>query len=60
MLLVAAEMIGAQSGLGAFILTTGNLMLPDRLLAGATVLSLLGLAFAWLLGRAERALLKWR
>jgi len=43
-LVVAAEMIGAQVGIGAFVLTAGNLMQTDQLIAGVFVLSLLGLA----------------
>lgn len=42
-LLVAAEMIGAEFGIGAFILATGNLMRTDQLMAGVTLLSVLGL-----------------
>ena len=34
LLVVAAEMIGAQYGIGAFVLTAGNLMQTDQLLAG--------------------------
>ena len=59
-LLVAAEMIGAEHGVGAFILQAGNLMQTDQLVAGVVVLSLLGLAISALLGRLERALLRWR
>lgn len=59
-LLVAAEMIGAERGIGAFVLSAGNLYDTDSLLAGIVVLSLLGLAVAWLIGRLERALLSWR
>lgn len=59
-LLVAAEMIGAEHGVGAFILQAGNLMQTDQLVAGVVVLSLLGLAISTLLGRLERALLRWR
>src|ERR1700758_2478503 len=59
-LLVAAEMIGADRGIGAFVLSAGNLYDTDNLLAGIVVLSLLGLAVSWLIGRAERALLAWR
>jgi len=59
-LLVAAEMIGAEHGVGAFILRAGNLMQTDQLVAGVVVLSLLGLAIGYLLGRLERALLRWR
>ncbi|MGE0714592.1 MAG: ABC transporter permease [Alphaproteobacteria bacterium] len=59
-LVVAAEMIGADSGLGAFVLTAGNLMRTDQLLAGVVVLSALGLAAAGLVSAAERLLLRWR
>ena len=59
-LLVAAEMIGAERGIGAFVLSAGNLYDTDNLLAGIVVLSLLGLAVSWLIGRAERLLLAWR
>jgi ABC-type nitrate/sulfonate/bicarbonate transport system permease component len=59
-LLVAAEMIGAERGIGAFVLQAGNLYDTDNLLAGIVVLSLLGLAIAWVIGRLERLLLRWR
>ena len=45
LLLVAAEMIAAQVGIGALILHYGDLMITDRLMAGVIVLSLLGLVF---------------
>ena len=60
LLVVAAEMIGAENGIGAFVLSAGNLNLTDHLLAGVTLLSLLGLAIAWLLGRIESWVLRWR
>jgi ABC-type nitrate/sulfonate/bicarbonate transport system permease component len=59
-LLVAAEMIGAEYGIGAYILLAGNLMALDQLVAGVTILSVLGLSVSWLIGRAERFLLRWR
>jgi NitT/TauT family transport system permease protein len=59
-LVVAAEMIGAQYGIGAFILSAGNLNQIDHLLAGVTLLSLLGLAVSVVLGAVERAVLRWR
>ena len=59
-LLVAAEMIGADRGIGAFVLSAGNLYDTDNLLAGIVVLSLLGLAVAWVIGLLERMLLAWR
>jgi NitT/TauT family transport system permease protein len=59
-LLVAAEMIGADRGIGAFVLSAGNLYDTDDLLAGIFVLSIIGLAVSWVLGRIERVLLAWR
>jgi taurine transport system permease protein len=60
LLLVAAEMIGAQHGVGAFILFAGNLMLTDQLLAGVVILSVLGLTFNTILTAIERRFLRWR
>jgi NitT/TauT family transport system permease protein len=60
LLVVAAEMIGAQYGLGAFLLTAGNLMQSDNLMAGVIVLSILGLSFGAVLSLVERWLLSWR
>jgi len=59
-LLVSAEMIGAQYGIGAFVLQAGNLMLTDQLLAGVVILSILGLAIGTGLGQLEKRLLRWR
>jgi ABC-type nitrate/sulfonate/bicarbonate transport system permease component len=59
-LLVAAEMIGAEYGVGAFILMAGSLFATDQLLAGVAILSAMGLIVGWLIGRAERWLLRWR
>lgn len=59
-LVVAAEMIGAQTGIGAFVLAAGNLMQTDQLLAGVVLLSLLGLGISAAISSAERWLLRWR
>ncbi|MDP4594409.1 MAG: ABC transporter permease [Beijerinckiaceae bacterium] len=59
-LLVAAEMIGAEYGVGAYVLMAGNLMATDQLIAGVAILSCLGLTVGWLIGRAERFFLRWR
>ena len=59
-LLVAAEMIGAEYGIGAYVLLAGNLMATDQLIAGVAMLSVLGLIVSWLIGRAERHFLSWR
>lgn len=59
-LLVAAEMIGADRGIGAFVLQAGNLYDTDNLLAGIVVLSGIGLCVSWVLGCLERVWLRWR
>lgn len=59
-LLVAAEMIGAERGIGAFVLTAGNLMQTDQLIAGVVVLAALGFTISQVIGLAERRLLRWR
>lgn len=59
-LLVAAEMIGAEKGIGAFVLAAGNLYDTDNLLAGIVLLSAMGLAASWVIGRLEKWLLRWR
>lgn len=59
-LLVAAEMIGAEYGIGAYVLLAGNLMATDQLVAGVAMLSILGLTVSWLIGRLEKRVLRWR
>ena len=59
-LLVAAEMLGAEHGIGAYILQAGSLYDLNRLFAGVTILSLLGLVISTVLGWVERRLLAWR
>lgn len=60
LLVVSAEMIGAQFGIGAFLLTAGNLMQSDDLMAGVAVLSMLGLGFGAVISAIERVFLGWR
>ncbi len=59
-LMVSAEMIGADRGLGTFLLTAGNLMQTDKLMAGIVVVATIGLCISGLLTIVERALLSWR
>ena len=59
-LLVAAEMLGAEYGIGAYILEAGSLYDLERLFAGVTILSLLGVGVNWTIGRIERRVLRWR
>ena len=60
LLVVSAEMVGAEKGIGAFVLQAGNLMQTDQLLAGVVVLSLLGLVVAPAIGALGRRFVGWR
>jgi ABC-type nitrate/sulfonate/bicarbonate transport system permease component len=60
LLVVSAEMIGAEYGIGAFVLQAGNLMQTDQLLAGVVILSVFGLAVGRLINWLETRLLHWR
>ncbi|MDO4642305.1 MAG: ABC transporter permease [Cardiobacteriaceae bacterium] len=59
-MLVVAEMMNADQGIGAYIASAGQLYQMDQLLAGVTLLSLLGLVLSWLLGICEHWILRWR
>ncbi|MDX5402344.1 MAG: ABC transporter permease [Rhodobacterales bacterium] len=59
-LLVAAEMLGARYGIGAYILEAGSLYDLERLFAGVVILSALGVLTSGAIGWAERRLLSWR
>ena len=59
-LLVAAEMLGAEHGVGAYILEAGSLYDLERLFAGVVILSVLGVVVSTLIGVLERRLLRWR
>ena len=60
LLLVAAEMIGAESGIGFLVLQAGNLMETTKLMVGIVILSLLGVLSHWSLTRLERLVIPWR
>ncbi|SHL54252.1 ABC transporter permease [Roseibium suaedae] len=59
-LLVAAEMLGAQYGIGSYILEAGSLYDLEKLFAGVTILSVMGLIVSYLIGRLEKHFLGWR
>lgn len=59
-LLVAAEMLGAEYGIGAYILEAGSLYDLERLFAGVVMLSLLGVLLSAVISFVERRLLGWR
>ncbi|MFK7836296.1 MAG: ABC transporter permease [Sulfitobacter sp.] len=59
-LLVAAEMLGAEYGIGAYILQAGSLYDLERLFAGVVILSVLGVIVSTAIGAVERRMLRWR
>ena len=59
-LLVAAEMLGAEYGIGAYILEAGSLYDLERLFVGVVILSVIGLLMSAFIGYFERKLLNWR
>lgn len=59
-LLVAAEMLGAEYGIGAYILEAGSLYDLERLFAGVVILSLLGVVVSTVISQIEKRLLRWR
>jgi NitT/TauT family transport system permease protein len=60
LLLVAAEMIAANAGIGFLVLNAQNLMETTRLMVGIVLLSLLGVVSHWLLVRLERLAVPWK
>ena len=60
LLLVAAEMIAVESGIGFLVLNAGNIMDTTKLMVGIVVLSLLGVLSHWGLARLERLAVPWR
>ena len=58
--LVAAELIAADSGLGYRIQESRNFFLVERMFVGAAVIGVLGFTFNLVLRRLEDLLLRWR
>ena len=59
-LLVAAEMLGAEYGIGAYILEAGSLYNLERLFVGVTILSIIGVSVSAVISLIEAKLLNWR
>jgi sulfonate transport system permease protein len=57
--LVAAELIGANRGLGFLLIDGQNSGRADIIMLSMVLLALLGKGTDWLLGRGERRLLRW-
>ena len=60
LLVVTAEMIAADKGIGFLVLSAADLMQTTRLLFGIMVLSGMGIVFAWGLEMLERKLIPWQ
>lgn len=60
LLVVAAEMIAADAGIGFLILTSADLMQTTKLMFGISILSMLGLIFSWLIDKLERLCIPWK
>ena len=60
LLVVSAELIAADSGIGFFILNAADLLRTADLMVGLACLSLLGVAFNGAITLLERALLRWK
>src|SRR5439155_26437961 len=59
LLLVAAEMIAADAGIGFLVLHAQNLMETTKLMVGIVLLPVLGVLTHWLLVRCERVAIPW-
>jgi NitT/TauT family transport system permease protein len=60
LLVVAAEMVAADAGIGFMIMNAADLMQTKKLMVGLIVLSLLGIFFNWLFQRLERIVIPWK
>ncbi len=60
LLVVAAEMVAADAGIGFMILNAADLMQTKRLMVGLVILSLLGIFFNWLFQKLEQIFVPWR
>lgn len=58
--IVAAEFVGAKSGIGYFIWNSWSIFQVEWMYAGLMVTAVLGFASAVLLGAVERALIPWK
>ena len=53
-------MLGAEYGIGAYILQAGSLYDLERLFAGVVILSILGVLLSFVIGLIEKRVLRWR
>jgi len=60
LLVVAAEMVAADAGIGFMILSAADLMQTKKLMVGLIILSLLGIFFNWLFQKLENIFIPWK
>ena len=60
LLVVAAEMVAADAGIGFMILTAADLMETKKLMVGLITLSFLGIFFNWLFKKLEHLFIPWK
>jgi len=60
LLVVAAEMVAADAGIGFLILTAADLMETKKLMVGLITLSFLGIFFNWLFKQLEHLFIPWK
>src|SRR3989338_5929761 len=59
MSVIAAELIGAQSGLGYFIQLNRLLLRTDNVIAGMILIGVIGYVLSWLLLTVEKKIIPW-
>ena len=60
LILVSAEMIAAQHGIGSFILKNADLLVISKVLVGVLVLCIIGGLFNFVLAKLEKKLIHWK
>ena len=60
LILVSAEMIAAQHGIGAFILKNADLLVISKVLVGVLVLCIIGALFNYILAKLESKFVHWK
>lgn len=60
LVIVAAEFVGARSGIGYLIWTSWQTFQVEKMYVGIMVTAILGFGTAWLLDAVERVVIPWR
>ena len=60
LVIVAAEFVGARSGIGYLIWTSWQVLQIEKMYVGLLVIALIGFATASVLNRLERVFIPWK